>query len=182
MGQKDKKHRLLRNLRKEASVRLDDDGRVAFDDDSLGMQCLTSSGEYKNLGQLNKSQARIFICQNWLNEKGKIEKFLWRISTLNFLMRTTTTIQRATRCSRTICGKEENKVQMPKTRSSLTRKFAQISSPTIIHHSISTAEVALLLLTAKNFRTLNAARDTTERRPSGQRRSADVRSKIALAI
>ena len=62
---KDKRSRLLRNLRKEASVRLDNDDKVAFNDDSLGMQCLTSSTpEYKNLGNLTKKQARIFICQS----------------------------------------------------------------------------------------------------------------------
>ena len=69
---KDKKSRLLRNLRKEAPVALDVEGAVIFDDDALGMQCLTSSGEYEKLGQLNHEQARIFICQSrfaiWLNK------------------------------------------------------------------------------------------------------------------
>ena len=63
--QKDKKSRLLRNLRKEAPVRLNNDGEVIFDDDSLGMQCLTSStAQYQGLGQLSFEEARIFICQS----------------------------------------------------------------------------------------------------------------------
>ena len=61
---KDKKSRLLRNLRKEAPVALNNEGAVIFDDDALGMQCLTSSGDYENLGQLNHDQARVFICQS----------------------------------------------------------------------------------------------------------------------
>lgn len=63
--QKDKRSRLIRLLRKEAAVRLDDDKNVIFNDEYRGMQCLTSSTpEYKNLGLLNKNQARIFICQS----------------------------------------------------------------------------------------------------------------------
>merc|ERR1719191_2486464 len=73
---KDKKSRLLRNLRKEAPVTLNNDGAVIFDDDALGMQCLTSSGAYENLGQLNHDQARVFICQTWLHEMEKIDAFL----------------------------------------------------------------------------------------------------------
>ena len=76
---KDKKSRLLRNLRKEAPVKLDKDSLelppdervVIYDDDFLGMQCLTGSGQFENLtenqkGKLNHEQARIFICQRKL--------------------------------------------------------------------------------------------------------------------
>merc|ERR1711937_968460 len=66
---KDKKSRLLRNLRKEAPVKLKSLTEVEYDDDALGMQCLTASGEYdsfneqlqgKDKGLLNHEQARIF--------------------------------------------------------------------------------------------------------------------------
>ena len=78
---KDKRSRLLRNLRKEASVRLDDDSKVAFNDDSIGMQCLTSSTpEYKNLGKLSKKQARIFICQSKHIALGAIDNFSYRLA------------------------------------------------------------------------------------------------------
>ena len=67
---KDKKSRLLRNLRKEAPVKLNnpEDKVVLYDDNALGMQCLTGSGEFESLnenqkGKLNHEQARIFICQ-----------------------------------------------------------------------------------------------------------------------
>ena len=76
---KDKKSRLLRNLRKEAPVTLNEDSlgapaherEVVYDDNFLGMQCLTGSGEFENLtenqkGKLNHEQARIFICQRKL--------------------------------------------------------------------------------------------------------------------
>ena len=63
--QKDKKSRILRNLRKEAPVKLDDNGNVAFDEDSLAIKCLTSkTKEYKKMGTMTLKQAKIFVCQS----------------------------------------------------------------------------------------------------------------------
>merc|ERR1712154_296576 len=48
--------------------------------DSIGMQCLTASGEYEQFsgknGVLNHEQARIFICQNWLHQMNLINNYL----------------------------------------------------------------------------------------------------------
>jgi len=74
--QKDKKSRILRNLRKEAPVILEN-GKVAFDDDSLAIKCLTSkTKEYKKMGSLSLKQAKIFVCQNWLAEVDRADQYL----------------------------------------------------------------------------------------------------------
>jgi len=74
--QKDKKSRILRNLRKEAPVILEN-GKVAFDDDSLAIKCLTSkTKEYKKMGSLSLKQAKIFVCQNWLAEVARADQYL----------------------------------------------------------------------------------------------------------
>ena len=63
--QKDKKSRLLRNLRKEAPARLAQDGSIEFDTDSIAIQCLTSnSADYQNAGLLDFNLAQIVICQS----------------------------------------------------------------------------------------------------------------------
>jgi len=75
--QKDKKSRLLRNLRKEAPVILDDQGEVAFDEDSLAIKCLTSkTKEYKKMGSLSLKLAKIFVCQTWLAEVERVDMYL----------------------------------------------------------------------------------------------------------
>jgi len=74
--QKDKKSRILRNLRKEAPVILEN-GKVAFDDDSLAIKCLTSeTKEYKKMGSLSLKQAKIFVCQNWMAEVARADQYL----------------------------------------------------------------------------------------------------------
>ena len=74
--QKDKKSRILRNLRKEAPVILEN-GKVAFDDDSLAIKCLTSkTKEYKKMGSLSLKQAKIFVCQSKLEINNFDAKFL----------------------------------------------------------------------------------------------------------
>ena len=61
---KDKKSRILRKLRKEAPVTLDESREIIFDEDSLAIKCLTSKGkEYKKMGSLSRKQAKIFVCQ-----------------------------------------------------------------------------------------------------------------------
>lgn len=74
---KDKKSRMLRNLRKEAPVTLDNNGDVTFYDDAISIQCLTGQGNYAGLGaELTQTEAKSLVCQIWLNEMQRIDKWL----------------------------------------------------------------------------------------------------------
>ena len=62
---KDKKSRMLRNLRKEAPVTLDNNGDVTFYDDAISIQCLTGQGNYAGLGaELTQTEAKSLVCQS----------------------------------------------------------------------------------------------------------------------
>ena len=64
---KDKKSKMLRNLRKSAPVALDDIGEITFDNDAESILCLTSeTEEYDNMGTLTFTEASILVCQRKL--------------------------------------------------------------------------------------------------------------------
>jgi hypothetical protein len=67
---KDKKSRMLRNLRKSAPVSLTDNGEVLFNENAESILCLTSqTADYEDMGTLNYSEASILVCQSELAKK-----------------------------------------------------------------------------------------------------------------
>jgi len=149
--QKDKKSRILRNLRKEAPVMLQN-GKVAFDDDSLAIKCLTSkTKEYKKMGSLTIKQAKIFVCQNWLAEVARADQYL--VENFQIGLLTDDDINYDDEGAERGVGFtawENDEGPTPKTRWLSSLMFATRSFPMIIHHTVSTVAVVLSPKVVKN--------------------------------